>query len=156
MQNFTVTAGNETQYINLYILMLSSQHANELTRPICVYYEAQNHINKSCLLILMFININSDEGMKEKVGPDVSPRLVFGKCSVRISAGTPPILRFWWFFSVTLENTGILPRLGHDRFLPNRIRHPTNRLYLVSLLKASLNNPLKDTHTRNECLSTMV
>jgi hypothetical protein len=47
----------------------------------------------------------------EKVGPDVTPRLVFERYCVRISAGTPAILRFWWFFCHP-GNAGIVSGLG--------------------------------------------
>jgi hypothetical protein len=43
-------------------------------------------------------------------------------------------------------NTGIVPQLGHDRFLPNPLKfvyHPSIRSYTVQLLKVPLNNPQK-------------
>jgi hypothetical protein len=48
-------------------------------------------------------------------------RLEFERCSARISAGTPVIILtvLSWFYSVVTENAGILPRLGHNSFLPN-------------------------------------
>jgi hypothetical protein len=50
-----------------------------------------------------------------------SSKLVFGRCSIRISAGTPAILTasFRGFPQFLHTNTGIISRLGHDRFPQN-------------------------------------
>jgi hypothetical protein len=74
--------------------------------------------------------------------------LVFGNWSVRISTGTPTILTdvFRGFPQSLQANSGWVLLLGYDRFLPNPLQfiyHPTIRRYVISILKASLNNPRK-------------
>jgi hypothetical protein len=55
---------------------------------------------------------------------------VFGRCSVRISAGTPDILTkdFRGFLQSLEANAGVIPRLDQDRIRQNTfqlIHHPT-------------------------------
>jgi hypothetical protein len=73
-------------------------------------------------------------------------RLVFKQCSVRISAMLSAILiEIFRDFSKFLQaKGGILHCFGYEHFLPNPfqfiIRHPLVWRYLISLLKALLNN----------------
>jgi hypothetical protein len=59
---------------------------------------------------------------------------IFGKCSVRISTGTPGILTFFFLSS----NSWMLLWVGHDRFLPNNFQfshHPAVQRCLPRLLE---------------------
>jgi hypothetical protein len=58
-------------------------------------------------------------------------------------------LRSIVFFQHPQANSGIVTRLGHDHFLPNPflfINYTTTLHYIVPILSAALNNPLKKTH----------
>jgi hypothetical protein len=72
-----------------------------------------------------------------------SSRFVFGRFSVRISAGTLPLLTTYFcrFLQSLLANAGKIPRLGYDHFLltpsnSSLIYLPTIRCYTIQLLKA--------------------
>jgi hypothetical protein len=69
---------------------------------------------------------------------------VFRRWSDRISAGTPAIMTevFRGFPQTHHANYGRVPRLDHDRILPNPYQfiYSTIRNYIFSILKASLNN----------------
>jgi hypothetical protein len=76
-------------------------------------------------------------------------RLVLGRWSIRILAGTAAILAeaFHGFPQFLKANSGIVPRLGHDSFLPSfQILSSSSiiRLYVILVLKALLNNPRKN------------
>jgi hypothetical protein len=69
---------------------------------------------------------------------------VFGKSWARISAGIPVILAkvLRYFVQPFQESAGLVPRLGHDRFLTNS--HPSLILPsvdVVMILKEALNDP---------------
>jgi hypothetical protein len=85
--------------------------------------------------------------------------LVFWECSVRILAVLSAIL-IWGFrgFPQFLQkNAGIVPRLGHSRFLPNPsqffINHPTVLCYVALILISSLN---KQQNKQNKTLESTV
>jgi hypothetical protein len=66
-------------------------------------------------------------------------RLIFCICSIRILAGISAILTggFRGFPRALQGNTGILFRLGHNRFHPNPFQFISNRLirrYVVSVV----------------------
>jgi hypothetical protein len=65
-------------------------------------------------------------------------RLVLGRYSVHISAGTPVVLiDFFHSLLHSLQaNAGTLPRLGHDRFLPDPFQLVwIIRRYIISVLR---------------------